>query len=184
MCTPRWLVGMALMVAGGTCGAAGTEAAPHLGRAVTQADIAAWDISIAPDGTGLPPGSGTAKQGEVLFAAKCAACHGPKGAGPAGPPPLGGPLVGGSGTLTGDKPVKTVGSYWPYATTLFDYVRRAMPFTQPQSLSNDEVYALAAYILSLNGIIDDKEVMNAKTLPKVKMPNRAKFFIVYPNNGP
>lgn len=168
----------------GTCGAADPEQSPHLGRVVTQADIAAWDISIAPDGTGLPPGSGTAKQGEVLFAAKCAACHGAKGTGPAGPPPLGGPLVGGSGSLTGEKPVKTVGSYWPYATTLFDYVRRAMPFTQPQSLSNDEVYALAAYILSLNGIIGDQEVMNAKTLAQVKMPNRAKFFSVYPKTRP
>src|SRR5579864_817560 len=183
MSTCKWIIA-ATFVATATCGAADMAQGPHLGRAVTQADIAAWDISIAPDGAGLPPGSGTAKQGEVLFAAKCAACHGPKGAGPAGPPPLGGPLVGGSGTLTGDKPVKTVGSYWPYATTLFDYVRRAMPFTQPQSLSNDEVYALAAYILSLNGIIDDKEVMNAKTLPKVKMPNRAKFFSVYPNSRP
>jgi cytochrome c len=97
---------------------------------------------------------------------------------------MGGPLVGGSGSLTGEKPIKTVGSYWPYATTLFDYVRRAMPFSQPQSLSNDEVYALAAYILSLNGIIEDKEVMNAKTLPRVKMPNRVKFFSVYPNDRP
>jgi len=183
MSTCKWIIA-ATLVATATCGAADMVQGPHFGRAVTQTDIAAWDISIAPDGTGLPPGSGTAKQGEVLFAAKCAACHGPKGTGPAGPPPLGGPLVGGSGTLTGDKPVKTVGSYWPYATTLFDYVRRAMPFTQPQSLSNDEVYALAAYILSLNGIIDDKQVMNAKTLPKVKMPNRVKFFSVYPNPGP
>jgi S-disulfanyl-L-cysteine oxidoreductase SoxD len=182
MSTCKWIV--VAIAATGTCGAADMQQSPHFGRAVTQTDLAAWDISIAPDGTGLPPGSGTAKQGEVLFAAKCAACHGPKGTGPVGPPPLGGPLVGGAGTLTGDKPVKTVGSFWPYATTLFDYVRRAMPFTQPQSLSNDEVYALAAYILSLNGIIDDKEVMNAKTLPKVKMPNRAKFFSVYPNSGP
>jgi mono/diheme cytochrome c family protein len=183
MSTYKWIVAVSL-VATGTCGAADTGQSPHLGHVVTQADLAAWDISIAPDGTGLPPGSGTAKQGEVLFAAKCAACHGAKGIGPAGPPPLGGPLVGGSGTLTGDTPVKTVGSYWPYATTLFDYVRRAMPFTQPQSLTNDEVYALAAYILNLNGIIDEKEVMNAKSLPKVKMPNRAKFFSVYPKNLP
>ncbi len=183
MSTYKW-ISVVTFLATATCGAADIGQSPHFGRVVTPADIAAWDISIAPDGTGLPPGSGTPGQGEVLFAAKCAACHGPKGTGPAGPPPLGGPLVGGSGTLTGKTPVKTVGSYWPYATTLFDYVRRAMPFTQPQSLSNDEVYALAAYILSLNGIISDKDVMNAKTLPKVKMPNRAKFFSVYPNKGP
>ena len=183
MSTYKWIITVAFL-ATGTCGAADRQQTPQLGRVVTQADISAWDLSIAPDGTGLPPGSGTAKQGEALFAAKCAACHGPKGTGPAGPPPMGGPLVGGSGSLTGDKPVKTVGSFWPYATTLFDYVRRAMPFSQPQSLSNDEVYALAAYILSLNGIIDDKEVMNAKTLPRVKMPNRVKFFSVYPNDRP
>ena len=183
MSTCKWIIA-ATFVTTATCGAADMVQGPHFGRAVTQADIAAWDISIAPDGTGLPPGSGNAKQGEVLFAAKCAACHGPKGIGPAGPPPLGGPLVGGSGTLTGNTPVKTVGSFWPYATTLFDYVRRAMPFSQPQSLSNDEVYALAAYILSLNGIIGDQEVMNANTLPKVKMPNRAKFFSVYPSARP
>lgn len=183
MYTYKWIIAV-IVVAPCIGGAADLGQSPHFGRVVTQADIAAWDISIAPDGTGLPPGSGTAKQGEVLFAAKCAACHGPKGVGPAGPPPLGGPLVGGSGTLTGPSPVKTVGSYWPYASTLFDYVRRAMPFSQPQSLSNDEVYALAAYILSLNGIIDDREVMNAKTLPKVKMPNRVKFFSAYPNGRP
>lgn len=183
MSTYKW-ISVVTFLATATCGAAEREPTPQLGRVVTQADISAWDLSIAPDGTGLPPGSGTAKQGEVLFAAKCAACHGPKGTGPAGPPPLGGPLVGGSGSLTGEKPVKTVGSFWPYATTLFDYVRRAMPFSQPQSLSNDEVYALAAYILSLNGIIDDKEVMNAKTLPRVKMPNRVNFFSVYPSDRP
>jgi S-disulfanyl-L-cysteine oxidoreductase SoxD len=179
MSTYKWITALAC-VASVTCGASDMQSSPHLGRVVTQADIAAWDISIAPNGAGLPPGSGTAKQGAVLFAAKCAACHGATGTGQAGQPAP--PLVGGFGSLTGDDPIKTVGSYWPYATTLFDYVRRAMPSVQPESLTNDEVYALAAYILRLNGLIKDDEVMNAKTLPKVKMPNRAKFFSVYPKS--
>ena len=156
------------------------EDSPNLGQAATQADIAAWDISIAPDGTGLPPGNGTAKQGEALFKEKCVTCHGEKGVGTK----TAVPLAGGFGTLTGDAPLKTVGSYWPYATTLFDFVRRGMPLTQPESLTNEEVYALSAYILNLNGVIGAKDVMNAKTLPKVKMPNREKFFSVYPNSRP
>ena len=188
MYTLKWIATMTLAAAAGTCGASGTASNPHLGRVVTQSEIAAWDISIAPDGTGLPPGSGTVKEGEAVFAAKCAVCHGPAGAGlPPGVAPAGVPapqLVGGFGTLTGNKPVKTVGSYWPTATTLFDYVRRAMPYTQPQSLTNDEVYALAAYILRLNNIIGENAVMNAKTLPKVKMPNASKFYTVYPNVRP
>src|SRR5580700_5999789 len=159
------------------CGAAAAQS-PNLGKPISPEDLASWDISIGPDGVGLPPGSGTVKQGEAVFAAKCQACHGEKGAGTPNDR-----LVGGQGTLTGDKPpIKTVGSYWPYATTLFDYVRRAMPLPQPQSLTNDEVYALAAYILDLNGVIGDGEVMNAATLPRVKMPNRAAFFPVYPGN--
>jgi S-disulfanyl-L-cysteine oxidoreductase SoxD len=126
----------------------------------------------------LPPGSGTPQQGAAIFAQRCAVCHGEKGGG--GPNDR---LVGGVGTLTGDQPpVKTVGSYWPYATTLFDYIRRAMPLPQPQSLTNPEAYALTAYILNLNGIVGDEEVINAATLPKVRMPNRAAFFPVYPGN--
>lgn len=182
MSTCKWTLVTGLVLAARLGGAAGMEPGPHLGRVVTRADIAAWDISIAPDGTGLPPGSGTARQGEVVFAAKCAACHGPKGAGLPGQAAP--PLVGGFGTLTGASPLKTVGSYWPYATTLFDYVRRAMPSLQPESLSNDEVYAVAAYILRLNGLITDNDVMDAKALPRVKMPNRARFFSVYPNTRP
>jgi S-disulfanyl-L-cysteine oxidoreductase SoxD len=181
MSTYKSIIASALVVVTGTCGAADVDS-PHLGRVVTQADIAAWNISIAPDGTGLPAGAGTAKQGESLYVARCAACHGVKGGGQVGQTAP--PLVGGSGTLTGDKPLKTVGSYWPYATTLFDYVRRAMPAMQPESLTNDEVYALAAYVLYLNGLVGDSDVMNAKTLPKVKMPNRVKFFSVYPNPRP
>ncbi len=144
---------------------------PHFGQPVTQADIAAWDISIGPDGAGLPPGKGTVQQGETVYAAKCQACHGEKGAG--GPNDR---LVGGAGTIAPDKaPVKTVGSYWPYATTLFDYVRRAMPWDRPKSLSDEEVYSVAAYVLYLNGVIKQNDVLDAQSLPKVKMPNRDGF---------
>ena len=145
--------------------------APELGRTAAPEEIALWDISIGPDGQGLPPGGGTAKQGETLYAEKCLACHGEKGAGKPNDQ-----LVGGVGSLTGDElPIKTVGSFWPYATTLFDYVRRAMPLNAPKSLTNDEVYAVSAYILQLNGIIGDNDTMNAQTLPKVQMPNRDGF---------
>jgi cytochrome c len=116
---------------------------------------------------------GTARQGKRVYIEKCQACHGDQGIGG-----VSDALAGGS--LEGDSPVKTVGSYWPYATTLFDYVRRAMPLTQPQSLSADEVYAVSAYILFLNNIITETEPMNAETLPKVEMPNRRAFFTVYP----
>jgi cytochrome c len=152
------------------CSAASAQS-PNLGKPISPEDLASWDISIGPDGAGLPPGGGTAKQGEDVFNTKCQACHGAKGGGQPNDR-----LTGGQGTLAGDKPaVKTVGSYWPYATTLFDYVRRAMPYIESKSLSNDEVYAVAAYILNLNGIIGDTEVINAQTLPKVKMPNRDGF---------
>jgi cytochrome c len=144
---------------------------PQFGKPVTAADIAAWDISIGPDGAGLPPGKGTVAQGETVYAAKCLACHGEKGAG--GPNDR---LVGGAGTIAPDKtPVKTVGSYWPYATTLFDYVRRAMPWDRPKSLSDEEVYSVAAYVLYLNGVIGQDDVLDAQSLPKVKMPNRDGF---------
>ena len=117
--------------------------APQFGQPIAPSDIAPWDISIGPDGAGLPPGRGTATQGEAIYAAKCQACHGEKGTGKPNDP-----LVGGMGTLAPDKvPMKTVGSYWPYATTLFDYVRRAMPFQESQSLTGDELYAVSAYIL-------------------------------------
>ena len=143
---------------------------PNLGRAAGAQEIAAWDISIPPSGAGLPAGSGSVKQGAAVYAAKCQSCHGEKGAGkPADP------LVGGIGTLASPTPIRTVGSYWPYATTLFDYVRRAMPTQNPMSLSDDEVYAVSAYILNLNGIVPESAVMNAKTLPQVKMPNRDGF---------
>jgi cytochrome c len=144
---------------------------PNLGRIAAPEEIASWDISIGPDGAGLPPGSGTPKQGEAVYTAKCLVCHGEKGAGK--PNDV---LVGGRGTLAGDQPpVKTVGSFWPYATTLFDYVRRAMPLNESKSLTNDEVYAVVAYLLQLNDIIGENETINAQTLPRVQMPNRDGF---------
>ena len=143
---------------------------PNLGRTPTPQEIRAADISIPPSGAGLPAGSGDAKQGAQVYASKCLACHGEKGAGkPADA------LVGGIGSLATPKPVRTVGSYWPYATTLFDYTRRAMPLQTPKSLTDDEVYAVSAYILYLNGIIAENAPMNAQTLPKVNMPNRDGF---------
>ena len=152
-----------------------TLAGPNLGRDVKPEEIAAWDMSIPPDGSGLPAGGGPAVEGAAVYNANCASCHGANGTG--GPAD---PLVGGIGTLASKKPVKTVGSYWPYATTLFDYIRRAMPFNAPWSLSNDEVYAVSAYLLSLNGIIDQKARMDAKTLPQVQMPNRDGFVSYWP----
>jgi S-disulfanyl-L-cysteine oxidoreductase SoxD len=147
------------------------QQSPNLGKPISQEDLAAWDISIGPDGAGLPPGSGTVKQGEAVFAAKCQACHGEKGAGRPNDR-----LVGGEGSLPGDKPpIKTIGSYWPYATTLFDYIRRAMPFNESKSLTNDEVYGVVAYLLNLNGVIPEGETMNAQSLPKVTMPNHNGF---------
>ena len=146
---------------------------PGLGRVATPDEIGSWDVSIGPDGAGLPPGRGTPKQGETVFAEKCVACHGEKGAGKPNDQ-----LVGGRGSLSGEQaPVKTVGSFWPYATTLFDYVRRAMPLNAPKSLSDDEVYAVSAYILQLNGIIGEADAMDAQTLPQVQMPNRDGFIV-------
>ena len=165
----------ALLIAGSifatTPASAFAAESPNLGRAATPEEIAPWDISIGPDGIGLPPGSGTPKQGEAIYAARCVACHGEKGAGKPNDQ-----LVGGQGSLPGERPaIKTVGSFWPYATTVFDYVRRAMPYDESKSLSNDEVYAVVAYILNLNGIIADNDTMDQQTLRKVKMPNRDGF---------
>ncbi len=150
---------------------AAAEETPHLGRAIGPGDIAPYDISVAPDGVGLPPGSGTAASGKFIYEMKCQSCHGEKGAGKPNDQ-----LVGGVGALKGDQsPVKTVGSFWPYATTLFDYVRRAMPFNAPKSLSNDETYAVTAYLLYLNGIVGDTKVVDAVSLPSIEMPNRNGF---------
>jgi S-disulfanyl-L-cysteine oxidoreductase SoxD len=148
---------------------------PGLGVPATPAEIASADISIPPDGAGLPEGSGTPAQGGQVYAAKCLACHGPEGAGG-----INDRLVGGHGTMKTTAPVKTVGSYWPYATTVFDYIRRAMPYPEPHSLTNAEAYALTAYLLHLNGVIAADAVMDAKTLPKVQMPNRGNFVLALP----
>src|SRR6266568_7049816 len=137
-----------------------SAAPPAFGAAVSAEEIARWDISVPPSGAGLPKGGGNARQGLKVYEEKCQSCHGAKGAGkPADP------LAGGIGSLAGKAPQRTVGSYWPYATTLFDYVRRAMPITNPLSLSDDEVYAVSAYVLFLNGIVGEDAVMNAQTLP-------------------
>jgi len=141
-----------------------------VGRPPTPEDFRELATAIAPDGTGLPEGSGTVAAGREVFAAQCARCHGQKAEGDIGPI-----LVGGQGTLRTPKPLKTVGSFWPYATTLWDYINRAMPFDKPGLLKSSEVYAAAAYILNLNGIIGEADVMDAKTLPKIRMPNRDGF---------
>jgi len=142
----------------------------HLGRTPTQPEIDAWNIDVRADGQGLPTGHGSVAEGRAIFAETCAACHGDKGTGG-----LADQLSGGFGTLTQRNPVRTVGSYWPYATTLFDFIRRAMPFNAPESLDDDQVYAVSAYVLSLNGIVSDDTVLNAANLPKIAMPNRNGF---------
>jgi len=174
MSSPKALAVVSMVLLAG-CAPAAHRETPDLGRIVTPADIAGWDISIPPDGTGLPPGSGTAVAGIAVYEQKCQACHGAKGSGQPNDR-----LVGGGGTLASKTPVRTIGSYWPYATTVFDYVRRAMPYTQPHSLTNDEVYAVTAYLLHQNGIIGERDELNAQTLPRVKMPNRDGFISVYP----
>jgi mono/diheme cytochrome c family protein len=144
---------------------------PGLGRPAAPSEIARFDISVGPDGAGLPPGSGTAREGRVVYEARCVACHGEKGEGKPNDR-----LVGGVGALAGQKPAtKTVGSYWPYATTVFDYVRRAMPFDAPKSLRDEDVYAVTAYLLHLNGVIGEDATVDAATLPKIQMPNRNGF---------
>jgi mono/diheme cytochrome c family protein len=163
---------MLVMLAG--CATAVRRETPDLGRVASPAEVAGWDISIPPDGSGLPPGRGTPVTGAAVYEQKCQSCHGTKGVGQPNDR-----LAGGQGTLATKAPVKTIGSYWPYATTVFDYVRRAMPYTQPQTLSNDELYALTAYLLHVNGIIGERDEMNAATLAKVKMPNRDNFVIIY-----
>lgn len=144
--------------------------APTLGEPVSEAQLRRWDLTVFPDGAGLPPGGGTARQGAVLFANKCASCHGPGGRGATADE-----LAGGRHPLDGPYPDKNVGNYWPFATTIFDFTRRAMPTDAPGSLSADEAYALTAYLLYANGIIGEDERMDAATLPKVRMPNRDGF---------
>jgi S-disulfanyl-L-cysteine oxidoreductase SoxD len=142
-----------------------------IGRAATAAEIAGWNIDVDRDGHNLPPGSGTVTHGREVFAQQCAACHGANGEGGG----LGDRLAGGQGSLASPQPVRTVGSYWPYAPTLFDYIRRAMPQNAPQSLSNEDVYAVSAYILNLNGLFPADGTLDAKTLTAIRMPNRGSF---------
>jgi S-disulfanyl-L-cysteine oxidoreductase SoxD len=149
------------------------------GKPLTEGDIKQWDIAILPDGTNLPPGSGTPAKGAKIFAEKCSACHGDAGKG--GVAPYYPALVGGQPLTNGIDTVKTIANYYAYATTIFDYTRRAMPYNMPRSLTDDEVYSLTAYILSLNKLIGDDDVMDAKTLPQVKMPNRDNFIMPYPD---
>ena len=140
---------------------------PNLGQSVTEADLALWDISVGPDGAGLPQGSGTAAQGKAVYEQKCELCHGKEASG------------GKNAALVSTKD-RTVTNYVPHATTIFDFTRRAMPWQQPKSLTNDEVYAVTAYLLALAKIIGENDVMNAETLPKVRMPNRDGFVSKYP----
>ena len=175
MFTREFVAITVIAAAAAGCASTPVKEAPALGKPATLEQIASWDISVLLDGTGLPSGSGNAEQGAAVYEQKCLACHGAKGAGQPNDR-----LVGGQGTLATKTPVRTVGSYWPYATTVFDYVRRAMPYAAPRSLTDDEVYAVTAYLLNLNGIIEAREQMNARTLPAVKMPNRDGFIFMVP----
>ena len=165
-------VSLALALASGAAFAEG----PNLGKPIDPAEIAPWDINIGPSGAGLPAGSGTPAQGAAIFAEKCVACHGLDGKSR-----FSGPLWGGGPITDIAASMKTIANFWPYSTTLFDFIRRAMPYQQPRTLTNDEVYALTAYILALNKLIGENEAMNAQTLPKVKMPNRDGFIPRFPD---
>ena len=161
------VVGVAAFALAAPCAA---QVRYAFGQTPTAAQVAAWDIDVAPDGRNLPTGRGTVARGRDIYMAQCAACHGAQGEGG-----LGDKLVGGQGTLATPTPVKTVGSFWPYATTLFDYVRRAMPLAAPQSLANEDVYAVSGYVLFLNGLIAETATIDAAMLTALKMPNRDGF---------
>jgi len=165
-----WIAAVAVAAIASSSFAA-TPPPPKFGKPASADEIARVDISIPPDGKNLPAGSGSVAQGAQVFAQKCAVCHGANAEGT----PSGDRLVGGVGSLASPNPLKTVNSYWPYATTVFDYIRRAMPITNPQSLQNDEVYAVVAYILSFDNVVPKDAVLDANSLPKVQMPNRAGF---------
>jgi S-disulfanyl-L-cysteine oxidoreductase SoxD len=169
MCTHRLLLLPFLFLAWGAL-----AGGPNLGRPIEPAELAAWDIHVLPDGTGLPRGSGTPAQGAPIYAQKCAHCHGEHGKGGPNAPLAGAPPIKSIDSQ------KTIANFWPYATTLFDFIRRSMPWQQPRSLSDDEVYALTAYILALNKLIGEQETMNAQTLPGVRMPNRDGFIPRFP----
>jgi cytochrome c len=162
-------VALAAGLAGPAPGEAGQDFA--LGRAATAEEIAGWDIDVRPDGQGLPVGRGTALAGEEVYLERCAICHGEFGEG-AGRYPV---LIGGEESLQSDDPVKTLGSYWPYATTLFDYIFRAMPFGEAQSLTPDEVYGITAFLLNANDLLDEDQELNQDNLAKIVLPNRDGF---------
>ena len=146
----------------------------HLGRVALPEEIAAWDVDVRPDGAGLPPGRGTVAEGGEIYDEQCAVCHGVFGEGEGRWPVL----AGGEGTLTEERPVKTIGSYWPYLSTVYDYVHRAMPFGYAQSLSDDEVYALTAYLLYLNDIVTDEDFeLSDRNFTSVRLPNEENFFM-------
>ena len=158
------------ILAGTSLWAAEAPRGPQLGRPADPKAIAAWDIGVMPDGEGLPAGSGNAEEGKPLYEEQCLSCHGKDGLGDSGDQ-----LAGARMGLTSEYPEKTIGNYWPYATTLFDFIRRAKPMDRPGSLDNDQVYALTAYLLYLNGIIGEADRMDAQSLPKIRMPNRDGF---------
>ena len=141
-----------------------------MGRPPTAEEVRAWDLTIPPDGQGLPPGSGTAALGKAIYVERCASCHGDNGE-----DARYSRLVGGHGSLATAQPIRTIGSFWQYAPTLWSYIRRAQPLDEPGSLDADQVYAVTAYLLHLNGIIGEQDVLDARTLPQVKMPNSAGF---------
>jgi S-disulfanyl-L-cysteine oxidoreductase SoxD len=173
MCTRNARLVVAVVLAAAVVPAAGATAQMPtygVGRTPSGEEIRAWDIAIGPRGAELPPGRGTAASGRAVYVAKCAACHGATGK--EGPQDM---LTGGRDTLNTAHPVKTIGSYWPYATTIYDYTYRAMPFSAPGSLMPDEVYGVTAYLLFANGIIKEDEVIDARTLPTIQMPNRSHF---------
>ena len=173
------LLALATTLAFGAAFAQSPGQSPNLGKPISETDIKAWDISVLPDGTNLPAGSGTSAQGAKIYAEKCVACHAEGGKG--GGAPGAGPLVGGAPLTNGIETAKTIANYYAYATTVFDYIRRAMPWPTPHTLSDDEVYALCAYLFAANKLIGPDETMNAQTLPKVKMPNRDSFIIKFPD---
>jgi mono/diheme cytochrome c family protein len=166
-----WL-GCALLLTAALSVAGESEGRYQIGSSATSAEVARWDISVYSTGRNLPAGSGTVQAGEKIYANQCQACHGESGKGG-----LGDPLVGGVGSLASAKPLRTIGSFWPYAPTIFDYVRRAMPMYAPQSLTNDEVYAVTGYLLYLNKLIEQDAVIDAQRLANIQMPNRKGFVL-------
>jgi mono/diheme cytochrome c family protein len=173
-CRNTLALGLSVLVL--SVGAAMAQSKPQtkslgIGRVATPAEIAGWDIDVRPDGQGLPVGKGSVKDGEIVYMAKCAACHGEFGEGAARWPVL----AGGRDTLKSDDPGKTVGSYFPYLSSVIDYVRHTMPFGDAQSLTNDELYAVIAYLLNLNDLVDDTFVLDRDTFHKIKMPNEQGF---------